>query len=162
MRTVQILPKPAHFQLMVILTTITSDSFVQAAFNYSNSKTVLFNKQVIQFDEALRKLHQNMTAPAFINGNCSFPEYLQQRIQFSYLQQFHISLADLTVRFTISRFGLITNVRASGATGQIREEAEQVILQSAHLWKPAMQNGTPVDYDVTQKINFRIEACAAA
>jgi hypothetical protein len=161
MKTIHLQRPAASPSLMVILTTVTGDSFSQAVYRYQQSTASLFDKQVIKFNEQLRKKDSNKTAPEF-NSTFSFSEYMQQRLNIPQLLQYSISCTDLTVRFTVSMYGTITNIVTAGATKQMRDEAERIVAASAHLWKPAMQNNTAVDYDMTQKIIFRIELQAAA
>jgi hypothetical protein len=161
MKTVHLQAPAASPSLMVILTTVTGDSFSQAVYRYQQSSVSLFDKQVMKFNEHLRKTDSNKTAPEF-DSTLSFSEYMQQRLNIPQLLQYSICCTDLTVRFTISGCGTIINIRTGGATKQMRDEAERIVAASAHLWKPAMQNNIPVDYDMTQKIIFRIELQAAA
>ncbi len=161
MKTVHLQATPATPSLMVILTTVTGDSFSQAVYRYQHSIARLFDKQVMKFNEHLRKTDTNKTAPEF-NSSLSFSEYMQQRLNIPQHLQYSISCTDLTVRFTVSRYGTITNIRSAGATKQMRDEAELIVAASAQLWKPALQNNIAVDYDMTQKIIFRIELQAAA
>ena len=161
MKTVHVIPSAARCSMMVILTTVTGDSFSQAVYRYHQSAASLFDKQVMKFNEQLRKADNHKTAPEF-DAAISFSEYMQQRLNIQQFLQYSICCTDLTVRFTVSRFGTITNIRTSGATKQMRDDAERIVAASALMWKPAMQNDTAVDYDMTQKIIFRMELQAVA
>ena len=147
--------------MIVILTTVTGDSFSQAVYRYHQSAASLFDKQVMKFNEHLRKADNNTTAPEF-DDTLSFSEYMQQRLHIPQFLQYSICCTDLTIRFTVSRYGTIINIRTSGATKQMRTDAERIVAASAQMWKPAMQNGMAVDYDMTQKVIFRLELQAAA
>jgi Gram-negative bacterial TonB protein C-terminal len=148
--------------LMVTLTTITDDSLIQAMYSYSASVIRLFNKQVLEFERPVLSINQNKKAPVFHHPNCTFPEYMQQRLNVSVAQGQQITWPDLTVRFTVTRSGKINNIKSSGATKEMREEAERIIRNSESMWVPAMQNESTVDYDVTQKVFFRFEMNTAA
>jgi hypothetical protein len=141
--------------LMVTLTTITGDSFIQAMYSYSASVIRLFNKQVVEFEPLAISTIQNKKAPVFNHPNCTFPEYIQQRLHVSQALGHQITWPDLTVRFTVTRSGKINNIKSTGATKEMREEAERIIKNSENIWIPAMQNEATVDYVITQKVFFR-------
>lgn len=149
--------------LMVTLTTITGESLIQAMYSYSASVVQLFNKQVLDFGMPATNTHRNKKiAPVFIHPSFTFPEYMQHRMHFSFVKDHSISCPNLTVNFTVTKFGKITNIKSSGGTKEMREEAEQIIQGSANMWLPAMQNETAIDYDITQKVFFRFEVNIAA
>ncbi len=149
--------------LMVTLTTITGDSLIQAMYSYSASVVQLFNKQVLDFELPVDVIGQTKkSAPLFIHPSYTFPEFMQHRMHMSFAKSQNISWPNLTVHFTITKFGKISNLKASGATKEMRDEAELIILSSESMWLPAMQNEVAIDYNITQKVFFRFEMNAAA
>jgi hypothetical protein len=149
--------------LMITLTTITGESLIQAMYSYSASVVQLFNKQVLDFGMPVtNKSRIKKNAPLFIHPSCTFPEYMQHRMHFSFAKGYNISCPNLTVNFTITKFGKISNIKSSGGTKEMREEAERIILSSESMWLPAMQNEIAIDYDITQKVFFRFEVNIAA
>jgi hypothetical protein len=149
--------------LMVTLTTITGESLIQAMYSYSASVVQLFNKQVLDYGLPVTDINRNKkTSPSFIHPSCTFPEYMQHRMHFSFVKDCSISCPNLTVHFTLTKFGKINKIKSSGGTKEMREEAEKIILSSESMWLPAMQNETAIDYDITQKVFFRFEVRTAA
>jgi hypothetical protein len=128
----------ANPPVMVALTTLAAHTLSQAVYNCMPSRIVLYDKQVIIFDESKSMFEPQMLAPVFSFCNFIFSEYLQQKIAFESLYNSYLNWADLAIRFTLSKYCAISHLKSYGATADLREQAKKAIADSIPYWKLAV------------------------
>ncbi len=96
-------------------------------------------------------------SPEFSGGRDKLFEYLGQNLKYPESAQKAKAQGKVFVSFVVTKTGEITEVQTLEGIGHGADEEAMRVVRQMPNWKPALQNGKPVNVKFTLPINFQLE-----
>ncbi|WP_353139625.1 energy transducer TonB [Pseudopedobacter sp.] len=135
------------------------DGKLLSKYDFDNKTLLLFNTK--NETKPTKKINtvDTLTRPAiFIGGNDYIISAIATSLKYPLEARSSNAMGRVTVHFTVNKDGHASNYHVKEPLGYgLDEEAIRVIESIPNLWLPALNEGKPVDSELSYPVVFRLE-----
>jgi TonB family protein len=108
------------------------------------------------------KVFTRVENPPTYKGGTSFTDYIKTNLQYPTQAVNNKTGGKVVIKFIVDEDGKLTNFEPLTSLGNGLEEEAMRIIKTSSPWKPAIQNGRKVPFEVRQEIEFALGNQVAA